>query len=1287
MNYDFIIIGGGSSGAALASILSSKGSTLLIERGANHTVYPQSAVRQGWPQIAAVGYEMQRNIGSGHWTGTANVLGGGSALNGGACWRGGREIFEALGLDLDSVDEAFQHLEDRLCEPTQDSEYNQAFRDAWAEKGLKPINATSGYASWATTDSLLLEEEGTIQRARTILPPGDSGQRRRPASYLFENAYPDAGSSILDQGNLTVYLLTKAKRVIFDDDMETAIGVEVQSPSGSFSVYIRSGGKVFLNAGAYETPKLLMLSGIGPSETLSEFGIPVVHANEYVGKNLVDRKQFTAILPLLQNLQRDDEDLFDFAAIKKDYWSEMVHKYATEWGNVFQGCNLCAPMHRTATCVEKLFSGLLLFGINRRFDPPHFVPYYVAQRRPQTRGYVTLASADFNDAPIVYDGWTQGYDNLSPDASSDLTKIVDGVQDLMIDLIRQTSLLQSLGHAIGDAKTGDFSADLVDVLTAYSTNLASTAERGLEQCSYISDVLPENVCTSWEDCVPTIPQLSNDRDKLTKTVFQMLASAHHMSGTCGAGYVVEKGTLAVKGVTGLYISDLSVVTQAVDVHPMMTAMSLGVVLGNSVQSVPVGDYEMFPVLLSVGCTAVVLALMIWIVVTTSVAKSRSSLKREETHQSLQTFRAEDNSDDQFVDNEEAKPKIQMMYDLSIETSARDDTGSIGLSIQSSRKSTNVPIQASTIPDDTRASLMQWSDVSCTYDSGKNKKPVTTLFSNFGCLKEGEVTAIMGPSGASKSTLLDILAGRKSVGNITGIFSVLGQKFDVSADGLSGINHAIQGNSAYIPQQEYFYPTQTVEEAVAFAANMKFGRDKVKERMEFIHWCLDVVGLPAKTYASRKIGGDLAGGISIRGLSGGERKRLALASVLALKPRMMFIDELTSGLDSENTVIVMELLKELSVKQQVASMVIIHQPNPKVFALFDRLILLSRGRCMFSGSCTSLSTFYETNYDEAIPMNVSLADDLITKASAFDVSHDLAYEGEVDTTETTMPSGLDHHFSRPSRLGKLLTVFDRNLKNQYIRNVTNVGARLASYSAVSFIVGMIFWQTGVPSSGTDITFEDAGLLVRASTFLMNVPYLLPFTTIPVFVGDKRFFAAESALGLYAPWMYGLSQVFLEFAFVTLASTVQACIVIPMCALWNPTLPPWVSFLTTLAGLITTGLTGSTLVFCCSMMLPTQDLAFLLSSTIVTISLALCGGFLAFSEMPIVPFSIQWISPVKYSLQSLLIPLLTGTSAERLLDGAGLNTPATATENLAILVGAFITLSVASAVAMARVKEVR
>jgi ABC-type multidrug transport system ATPase subunit len=88
--------------------------------------------------------------------------------------------------------------------------------------------------------------------------------------------------------------------------------------------------------------------------------------------------------------------------------------------------------------------------------------------------------------------------------------------------------------------------------------------------------------------------------------------------------------------------------------------------------------------------------------------------------------------------------------------------------------------------------------------------------------------------------------------------VLGMKFDVGTDGLSGLTETIQSDSVYIPQREFFYPTQTSEEAVAFTVNIKFGRGDDIERKQLFHSCLDIVGLPAELYASRKIGGDLPG---------------------------------------------------------------------------------------------------------------------------------------------------------------------------------------------------------------------------------------------------------------------------------------------------------------------------------------------------------------------------------------------------------------------------------------------
>ena len=241
------------------------------------------------------------------------------------------------------------------------------------------------------------------------------------------------------------------------------------------------------------------------------------------------------------------------------------------------------------------------------------------------------------------------------------------------------------------------------------------------------------------------------------------------------------------------------------------------------------------------------------------------------------------------------------------------------------------------------------------------------------------------------------------------------------------------------------------------------------------------------------------------------------------------------------------------------------------------------------------------------------------------------------------------------------------------------------------MGTLFFDVGAiksdPISTSNFTFKQGNLLVRTDTFILFNSYLLPFSTIPVFVGDKRFFAAESALGMYAPWMYCCTQIFLEFAFVTLASIVQAGICIPMCKLWNPSVEPWVSFLTTLSVVVASGLVGSNLVFFFSMALPTQDLAFLAGSTIVSISLALSGGFLPFSEMASIPSALQWISPVKYSLQGLFISELKNTSAESILDIGEYRAPASVTENIIVLLGIYLSLSIITALSMLRIKEVR
>ena len=205
--------------------------------------------------------------------------------------------------------------------------------------------------------------------------------------------------------------------------------------------------------------------------------------------------------------------------------------------------------------------------------------------------------------------------------------------------------------------------------------------------------------------------------------------------------------------------------------------------------------------------------------------------------------------------------------------------------------------------------------------------------------------------------------------------------------------------------------------------------------------------------------------------------------------------------------------------------------------------------------------------------------------------------------------------------------------------------------------------------------------------MNLSYLLPFSTIPVFFAEKKFLAAESALGLYPSWMYGMSQVVLKFIFLTVASIVEAIIVIPMCGLTNPSVPYAVNFLTVTSILIVSGLVGCNMVLCASMWLKSQDVAFIVASTGVTISLALSGGFLPFADMYGVASALQWISPIKYSFQAITISQFEGTSAEKVIDIAGYNTPASIAGNLWVLIGFFLALSLLTVFGMTRVKEGR
>ena len=168
--------------------------------------------------------------------------------------------------------------------------------------------------------------------------------------------------------------------------------------------------------------------------------------------------------------------------------------------------------------------------------------FVVLQRRPNVRGSVTLASADFADEPIFNDGWN--FTSLSAEAEADLDILIDGVNEHFFKLLRNSTLLERLGHSSSSEKKGGFHPETTEALLK-AHRLMDVMEEGYE-CKPNKKVL--ELCTSWDKCVPSIPQLPLDRGDLKVMLKDIIGSAQHISGTAKIGDVVDSRDLAVKGV-------------------------------------------------------------------------------------------------------------------------------------------------------------------------------------------------------------------------------------------------------------------------------------------------------------------------------------------------------------------------------------------------------------------------------------------------------------------------------------------------------------------------------------------------------------------------------------------------------------------------------------------------------------------------------------------------------------------------------------------------------------------
>ena len=212
-----------------------------------------------------------------------------------------------------------------------------------------------------------------------------------------------------------------------------------------------------------------------------------------------------------------------------------------------------------------------------------------------------------------------------------------------------------------------------------------------------------------------------------------------------------------------------------------------------------------------------------------------------------------------------------------------------------------------------------------------------------CVPRGHFMAIVGPSGCGKTTLLKAIAGIKE--NTSGSF--LWQGKDLAEEG-DFEPHEI----GYVPQFSIAYDELTVDESVANSARLRVKADG-EELDDIIDNVLAETGLT--DIADRQV----------KMLSGGQKRRLALAMELVSNPSLLLCDEVTSGLDPRSEREIVQLLHKLS--QREGRLIISVTHSLAQSELYDSIMVLVRGHLAYHGSPSAMSHYFGvSNFEEVYP---------------------------------------------------------------------------------------------------------------------------------------------------------------------------------------------------------------------------------------------------------------------------------------------------------------------------------
>ncbi|XP_050281944.1 pleiotropic drug resistance protein 2-like isoform X2 [Quercus robur] len=503
----------------------------------------------------------------------------------------------------------------------------------------------------------------------------------------------------------------------------------------------------------------------------------------------------------------------------------------------------------------------------------------------------------------------------------------------------------------------------------------------------------------------------------------------------------------------------------------------------------------------------------------------------------------------------------------------------------------------------------------------------------GAFRPGILTALVGVSGAGKTTLMDVLAGRKTSGYIEGSISISGYPKNQAT--FARVN-------GYCEQNDIHSPNVTVYESLVYSAWLRLAKEvKQETRKMFVEEIMDLVEL-------NSLRNSLVGVPGVDGLSTEQRKRLTIAVELVANPSIIFMDEPTSGLDARAAAIVMRTVRN-TVDTGRTVVCTIHQPSIDIFEAFDELLLMKRGGQVIYAGPLGHHSQKLVDYFEAIPYVPKIKDGYNPATWMLEISSP-AVEAQlvVDFAEIYANSEL---YKRNQELIKELSTPSPGSKDLYFptkysqssviqckacfwkqywsywRNPRYNAIRLFVTIVIGVLFGLIFWNKGDKTHKEQDLLNLLGAMFAAALFLgsTNTAAVQPVVAI-----ERTVFYRERAAGMYSALPYAFAQVTVEIIYVAIQTFVYTLILYSMIGFhWRLEKFLWFYFFIlmcfiyyTLYGMMVVALT------------PSYQIAAIFMSFFLNIWNLFSGFLITRPQIPIWWRWYYWGSPVSWTIYGLV-----------------------------------------------------